>query len=250
MKRVIFAIAFFISPFFAVVGLFHYPAKADTNINTGNLVLTETNVASKSEMKTVKTVSAHAGTNVLKVTTICAPIGESGRTNLTTENIELNEQTILRTIRLGQTTTKVYKCGNDKRLMELDEDGDGHFETILFITAGEVAGFRRTKAGEVMSLDDKTLQKYEEELSFYERPPRQTDSTGKTICMWNMTQIDGAKQQWALVNHKNGSDTPTTGDLDPYLGTNFVPLKCPKGGIYLINSVNEKPACSIHGQLP
>ena len=65
------------------------------------------------------------------------------------------------------------------------------------------------------------------------------------ICISNLRQIDGAKQQWALENKKQTTDTPTAQELDTYLHRSFTTLKCPAGGIYTINAVGEKPACSI-----
>lgn len=65
------------------------------------------------------------------------------------------------------------------------------------------------------------------------------------MCISNLRQIDGAKQQWALENKKQTTDTPTAQELDTYLHRSFTTLKCPAGGIYTINAVGEKPACSI-----
>jgi hypothetical protein len=65
------------------------------------------------------------------------------------------------------------------------------------------------------------------------------------MCISNLRQIDGAKQQWALENKKQTTDTPTAQELDTYLHRSFTTLKCPAGGVYTINAVGEKPACSI-----
>jgi hypothetical protein len=65
------------------------------------------------------------------------------------------------------------------------------------------------------------------------------------MCISNLRQIDGAKQQWALESKKQTTDTPTAQELDTYLHRSFTTLKCPAGGIYTINAVGEKPACSI-----
>ncbi len=64
-------------------------------------------------------------------------------------------------------------------------------------------------------------------------------------CISHLRQIDGAKQQWAMENKKETTDTPTPQDLDTYLHTSFNTLKCPAGGVYTINAVGEKPTCSI-----
>ncbi|HEY9074771.1 MAG TPA: DUF4190 domain-containing protein [Desulfobaccales bacterium] len=65
------------------------------------------------------------------------------------------------------------------------------------------------------------------------------------MCIMNLRQIEGAKQQWALENKKEPADIPTAQELDKYLHTSFTTLKCPAGGVYTINAVGEKPACSI-----
>ena len=38
------------------------------------------------------------------------------------------------------------------------------------------------------------------------------------ICIVNLHNIDGAKQQWALEQRKLDTETPTGSDLQPYLG--------------------------------
>ena len=61
----------------------------------------------------------------------------------------------------------------------------------------------------------------------------------------NLRQIDTAKQEWALANKKQTTDTPTAQELETYLHRTFNTLKCPAGGVYTINAVGEKPTCSI-----
>jgi Domain of unknown function (DUF4190) len=67
----------------------------------------------------------------------------------------------------------------------------------------------------------------------------------RIVCINNLRQIDDAKQQWATQNKKETTDTPTAQELDVYLHRSFTTLKCPAGGVYTINAVGEKPACSI-----
>jgi hypothetical protein len=66
-------------------------------------------------------------------------------------------------------------------------------------------------------------------------------------CINNLRQIDAAKQTWALENKKDDSQTPTGHELDIYLKHGFNALVCPAGGRYSINSVGQKPTCSIPG---
>ena len=74
------------------------------------------------------------------------------------------------------------------------------------------------------------------------------ETAPKNTCINNLRLIDGAKQTWALENHKSDTDIPTWTDIEPYLGrgsTDHVALKCPSGGTYTLRSVSNKPTCSI-----
>jgi hypothetical protein len=65
-------------------------------------------------------------------------------------------------------------------------------------------------------------------------------------CINNLRLIDAAKQQWALENKKQSTDTPTLDDLRPYIGRGpkgELPT-CPDGGTYTVGTVGEKPTCS------
>ena len=63
-------------------------------------------------------------------------------------------------------------------------------------------------------------------------------------CASNLRQIEVAKKLWAADEKKGDSDTPSRADLAKYLK----PFpKCPSGGEYTINSVGEKPECSVSG---
>lgn len=70
-------------------------------------------------------------------------------------------------------------------------------------------------------------------------------------CLQYLRQIDGAKQVWALENHKKAKDMVTMEDIRPYMGRGpkgEIPL-CPKGGIYKIGRIGEPPSCSVDGSL-
>ena len=67
----------------------------------------------------------------------------------------------------------------------------------------------------------------------------------KYMCITNLRQIDTAKQEWALANKKQTTDTPTAQELETYLHRTFNSLKCTAGGVYTINAVGQKPTCSI-----
>jgi hypothetical protein len=66
-------------------------------------------------------------------------------------------------------------------------------------------------------------------------------------CISNLRQIDGAKQEWALENKKQTTDTPTAQELEAILHRSLTTLQCPAGGVYTINAVGQEPTCSIPG---
>jgi prepilin-type N-terminal cleavage/methylation domain-containing protein len=72
-------------------------------------------------------------------------------------------------------------------------------------------------------------------------------------CISNLRYIDGAKQQWALEQRKQDTDTPTGSDLQPYLGRGAggsLP-SCPADAAqsfatsYAPQSVGTRPVCLI-----
>jgi hypothetical protein len=70
------------------------------------------------------------------------------------------------------------------------------------------------------------------------------DTAMQNMCINNLRQIDAAKHEWALENHKVATDTPTQNDLLPYLANHRWPI-CPAGGIYTINQDSIPPTCSV-----
>jgi hypothetical protein len=70
----------------------------------------------------------------------------------------------------------------------------------------------------------------------------------KRVCIDNLPQIDGAKQQWASERKKVLGDKTTTADILPYLGRTVSTLPvCPARGIYELGVVGENPKCSVPG---
>src|SRR6266850_179605 len=65
-------------------------------------------------------------------------------------------------------------------------------------------------------------------------------------CINNLRFLDGAKQQWALDNHKSTNDVPTTADLTPYIHWSSV-TSCPASGVYTLRRVADVPICSLKG---
>jgi len=68
-------------------------------------------------------------------------------------------------------------------------------------------------------------------------------------CINNLRAFDGAKQQWALDEHKSTNDIPTMTEISrfmPAVSMRAVP-DCPAGGVYTLGRVCENPGCSIKG---
>ncbi len=63
-------------------------------------------------------------------------------------------------------------------------------------------------------------------------------------CIYNLTQIQEIKSQWALDNKKKDLDLPTAADLAPYFRDKMLP-PCPGGGTYRIRRVVRDPVCSL-----
>jgi hypothetical protein len=76
--------------------------------------------------------------------------------------------------------------------------------------------------------------------------PQAPEQVQTAICINNLRQIEGAKQQWALEKQKPSGALLTAADLAPYLKTNALPA-CPAGGVYTINPVGYAPLCNIPG---
>ena len=70
-------------------------------------------------------------------------------------------------------------------------------------------------------------------------------SSQRVACVMNLKAIEGAKSTWALDQHKGGTDVPSDADL--FGPTSFIREKpnCPGNGVYSLNAVDLKPACSV-----
>lgn len=68
-------------------------------------------------------------------------------------------------------------------------------------------------------------------------------------CVFNLRQLDGATDQWALEHGKHNGDPVTFEDLKPYLKLGShgeIPAQpCQAGGIYSVTVVGAEPTCSF-----
>jgi prepilin-type N-terminal cleavage/methylation domain-containing protein len=75
----------------------------------------------------------------------------------------------------------------------------------------------------------------------------------QNACINNLRLIDASKQQWALEQRKQSTDTPLGSDLQPYLGrgANGELPSCPVdpqsgfGTSYTANNVGTPPVCQV-----
>jgi prepilin-type N-terminal cleavage/methylation domain-containing protein len=82
---------------------------------------------------------------------------------------------------------------------------------------------------------------------------RSRERAQMTACISNLRNIDSAKAEWALEQHKQNSDTPAGSDIQPYLGrtaNGSLPV-CPVDSSqtfatsYSAQDVGSKPVCLI-----
>src|SRR5437899_3265827 len=67
-------------------------------------------------------------------------------------------------------------------------------------------------------------------------------------CIANLRQLQGAKEAWAIENHKTTNDVPTVVDVAPFLHS--FP-SCRLGDAFTLGPVGEKPKCTMGGhELP
>ena len=70
-------------------------------------------------------------------------------------------------------------------------------------------------------------------------------TTQKRVCALNRKNIDGAKLQWAVENHRPPAAIPADADL--FGESAYIEHKpdCPAGGAYSLNAIREKCTCSV-----
>ncbi len=68
-------------------------------------------------------------------------------------------------------------------------------------------------------------------------------------CQANLRQIEGAKQTWCIQENQPEDAVPTAADLGSYFTSGFASVRCPQGGTYTINAINQPATCSHPGHL-
>ncbi len=64
-------------------------------------------------------------------------------------------------------------------------------------------------------------------------------------CIYQLRQLKGAIDEWAMLNNKLNTDPVTLADIQPYFVDGFP--KCPAGGEYRVTTVVDLPTCTIPG---
>lgn len=93
-----------------------------------------------------------------------------------------------------------------------------------------------------------TNEAYQRFLQSNGGPSAALEEAVRRMCINNLRQIDGAKQQWALENKKSEKDVPTEKDVAMYLKDSQFPV-CPSGGTYSIKAVIADPTCTMPGHI-
>ena len=71
------------------------------------------------------------------------------------------------------------------------------------------------------------------------------NGTQRHVCTAQLSQIQGAKEQWALEWRKGASDPVAPADIAHYLKSSQVP-ECPEGGRYALGTAGtELPTCRV-----
>lgn len=76
----------------------------------------------------------------------------------------------------------------------------------------------------------------------------QQTEQAKNVCINNLRQIDGAKQQWALENKQPPDAFVVAQQILPYLSNRKMPA-CPSGGVYAMGNVSTPPTCTVPGHV-
>ena len=73
---------------------------------------------------------------------------------------------------------------------------------------------------------------------------RARTATQRRICIKNLQEIDGAKQQWAIENRRIDGARVRAADIQPYLSGQRMPT-CPAKGKYFVRSIGQDPTCTL-----
>jgi alanyl-tRNA synthetase len=108
--------------------------------------------------------------------------------------------------------------------------------------AKQLESLQATTAG--VQQQARQLQKLQVENQQLQQSARRIKQNADlNICINNLRQVGGAKQQWALANQRASTTIPTAQDVAAFMKDGFT--ECPAGGTYTLNAVGASPTCSI-----
>lgn len=125
------------------------------------------------DQRVVKQLSVYTGTNIITIMTYERPNDDTTR-HFIFEDISVNQKSAVRRVLMDRDSARQYVLDDDRRLLEVDEDGDGYFEVILF-TAGkgfDIIGFKRRPTEDIRVLEPDELQEYRKAFSVFTDPPQ------------------------------------------------------------------------------
>ena len=79
---------------------------------------------------------------------------------------------------------------------------------------------------------------------------RAREISRRNSCQSNLSQIDAAKQRWALETSASFTATPTFGDLVGATSYMRSTPSCPGNGTYTIGDINTLPSCNYSSTNP
>jgi prepilin-type N-terminal cleavage/methylation domain-containing protein len=76
---------------------------------------------------------------------------------------------------------------------------------------------------------------------------RARETSRVNSCIATLKEIDGAKEQWAMDQHKNQGDPVLMTDIYAAGGGSYLKVNpvCPSGGTYTVNAVGTPPTCTV-----
>jgi hypothetical protein len=146
--------------------------------------------------------------------------------------------------RLRKDNQELHRLRNEVR--QLREANEAVTQTARAGSAVEPTAATAELMGELQR-QVQQLQVENAQLRAAEQQALQVQNQGEAlsaVCINNLRQLDGAKEQWALENRQPAGTLPEPADLEPYLRDPDVWV-CPAGGLYFLDGVGIPPTCSI-----
>jgi len=147
--------------------------------------------------------------------------------------------------KLKKENTEVFKLRNEVR--QLQKEKQTLVQKVQQAQFAQDDQQRALQQAQQLQIENERLRNQGQNAS----GQVQSATDQRNVCINNLKQLDGAKEQWALEMKKKPQDSATFADLigaDKYIRN--MPV-CPAGGQYTLHSIAEVPTCNMPGhQLP